>query len=139
SSQPVRGRIAQWAGEGVVEAVSPHAELFLANGHKVKAGAGRKTQGPVVVGHAGEHVVGSKLPAGRDDAVLNPERVIALAAQGDVEVRVLGHLVRLLAGAGAAYFRFVEDEILQGSDRFDHLRIGAEVIEVRLRQRHDGA
>ena len=96
-AQPARGGVAQRAGEGVAETVSPHAELLLANRHKIEANAGVQAEGPVVFGHAGEHVLGSKLPAGRHDAVLDPERVVALPAQGDVEVRVLRHLVRLLA------------------------------------------
>ena len=137
-SQRVAG-VAQRAGEGVVETVCPHTELVLADRHEVEAHAGGEAEGPIVLRHAGEDVLRGELPAGRHHAVLDPERVIALAAQGGVKARVLRDLVRLLARAGAAHFGFVQLQVLQGGNRFNHLPVGAEVVELRFRQRHHRA
>ena len=83
--QPAGRGVTQRTGEGVVKTVGPHAELGLADGHEIEAHAGVKLEGPIVVRHAGEHMPGTELPPGRHHAVLDPEGVVALPAQGDIE------------------------------------------------------
>ena len=137
--QPLRGVVLQGAVERVPEAVSADAELVLADWHEVEAHARVEAQGPVVLGHAGQHMFRGKLPRGGHDTILDPQAVIGLPAQRGVEAGVLSHLVRLLAGGGPAGGGLVQHQVLQSGHRADHLLAGAEVIELRLWQRHHGA
>jgi hypothetical protein len=77
-----------------------------------------------------------QLPRGRDDAVLDPERVVLVQPQRSAELRVLDMLVGRALGAHQPELGLVEFEVLQRGNRFDDLPAGAQVMEFRPRQRH---
>ena len=137
--QPEGGLLAQLALEGVVQSVGPDAKIACVHRHKIKADARRQTQAPIILRHAGDHVLAGELPPARHDTVLDPEGVILLSPQAGLETRVLRHLVRPVPRSRGAHLALVQHQGLQGRHRFDHLPARAEVMKLRLRQRHDGA
>ena len=125
------------AAEGVVHHIRPHYPLGTADGYDVDALPGLQVDGPVVVGHACDDVVGGECPSIAHAAVLYPD-VAVVGRELTAHHGILQEDGGVRLDAVVEYLALVVDKVLDGQHGGDDLSGCAEVVELATGQREDG-